>query len=687
MDRCTGSNTGLTQVSFLPPAVFKVLLTTFIFLIFPHTSQGIPSLPSPSLEEQRELYQDAKDALKVNKQNHYRHALTKMGDYPLKHYLEAMELFKRLNSFPRYDVRIFLAQHDGTPIATRLRYRWLEALRKRDRWQDYLLDYQAKTATIAQQCYYQLARIRDGGKTQLTTETKPIAEAIKLWSVGKSQPKGCDKLFGVLIKHNHITEDIAWQRYTNAIFNHEYQLARYLQRFFTTPSYQTLADKFYRIDRNHRAVGDYKFFSQHALKSNSVEIHNVISHGLRHLARVDAISALKYWGRYRQTHPFSPTQTNRIITALVKGLYDQDHVASADIYLSDNLEFVDSKLVEWRTREAMRKADWQGVLKWIALMPEELRQDDRWKYWTYRTQQLASTTEPKKLAARPSDAANNNTYEILSIDRSFYGFMSSEWLGNGYSMAHRKTSVTPEQISELEKLPGIIRTRELLHHKEYLYARREWRQATRNFSEKQWITAAHLSRQWQWHNGAITSMIRAGYWDDVDLRFPLAFKKEFEDNAQQTNVPIHLLFAVARQESALSHDVTSPAGAKGLMQLMPATAKQTARKNGVRYRNSNDLFKPATNIALGSRYYREMLERFDNNRILATAAYNAGPHRVDRWLEQTESKLPFDAWIETIPYKETRNYVQNVLAFSIIYAHHLGNHERILSKQEKDQLL
>jgi peptidoglycan lytic transglycosylase len=681
MDRCTGSNTCLTQVSFLSSTVVKALLATFAFLIFPHTSQGATSIPAPSLEEQRELYQDAKNALKVNKQNHYQHALRKMGHYPLKHYLEAMELFERLNSFPRYDVRTFLAQHDGTPIATRLRYRWLEALRKRDRWQDYLLDYQAKTATTAQQCYYQLARIRNG------EETKPIAEAIKLWSVGKSQPKGCDKLFGVLIKHNHITEDIAWQRYTNAIFNHEYQLARYLQRFFTTPGYQTLADKFYRIDRNHRAVGDYNFFSQHALKSNSVEIHNVISHGLRHLARVDAVSALKHWGRYRQTHPFSPTQTNRIITALVKGLYDQDHIASADIYLSDNLKFIDSKLVEWRAREAMRKADWQDVLKWIALMPEELQQDDRWKYWAYRTQQLASTIEPEKLTGQQPDAANNNTYEILSIDRSFYGFISSEWLGNGYSMAHRKTSVTPEQTSELEKLPGIIRTRELLHHNEYLYARREWRQATHNFSEKQWITAAHLSRQWHWHNGVVTSMIRAGYWDDIDLRFPLAFKKEFEDNAQQTSVPIHLLFAVARQESALSHDVTSPAGAKGLMQLMPATAKQTARKNNVRYHNSNDLFKPATNIALGSRYYREMLERFDNNRILATAAYNAGPHRVDRWLEQTESKLPFDAWIETIPFKETRNYVQNVLAFSVIYAHHLDNHKRILSEQEKDQRL
>tara|TARA_R110001592_G_scaffold260282_1_gene524686 strand:- start:4898 stop:6934 length:2037 start_codon:yes stop_codon:yes gene_type:complete len=678
MDQCTESNTRLQQESLLLSALRNLLFATLIFIALPHYAQGSEG---PSLEKQRELYQEAKHALRVSNQTHFRHALTKMGDYPLKHYLEAMALFDRLNSYPRHDVREFLSQHEGSPIAAMLRYRWLQTLKKRDRWQDYLIDYNAQTASTEQQCHYQLARFRDGEKTQ------SIAAAIKLWAVGKSQPKGCDKLFGILIKNNHITEAIAWQRYTDAIFNHEYQLSRYLQRFFTTPNYQELADKFYRIDRDHRVVGDYQFFSQHYVKTNSEEIHNVITHGLRHLAYVDAVSALKHWGRYRQIYPFNPTQKNQIITALVKGLYDQDHAASADIYLADNLDFVNTSLLEWRTRESMRKANWQEVLLWIGHMPKELQQDDRWKYWTYRAQQLATATESNTPKTKTPKTVNSGTYETLSIGRSFYGFISSEWLGNDYSMAHRGTTVTPEQLAALETLPGITRTRELLHQKEYLYANREWRQATRNFSESQWITAAHLSRQWKWHNGVVTSMIQAGYWDDIDLRFPLAFKKYFEKNAQKTGVPIHLLFAVARQESALSHNVTSPAGAKGLMQLMPGTAKQTARKNNIRYRNSNDLFKPSINIALGSSYYQEMLERFDNNRILATAAYNAGPHRVSRWQKETEGKLPFDAWIETIPYKETRNYVQNVLAFSVIYAHHLDNHQKILSDKEKQQSL
>lgn len=662
MDRCTGLSARNFQISSL-------LLFALLFVV--------PSLSiagSLSLNEQREFYQEAKIALSKGDLSKYKSTLSRIGNYPLRPYLEYTELSERLRRLPKRDVQNFLSKNDGTPIASSLRYRWLETLRSKDHWQDYLRDYQPNRATTAQQCYYHLARIRHGDPSDA------IPEGLKLWSVGKSQPSGCDKLFGWLIDNNQITESIAWQRYTSSVLNHQYKLARYLQRFFTSTRYKELAEKFYSIDRNHRLVGDYTFFNKYTLKNNSQEVYEVITHGLRHLARVDATTALKHWSRYQQIHNFTPTQKNQIVTALVKGLYAQEYVTSSDSYLIDNLEYVDVALLEWRAKEAMREASWDDVLQWIDHMPNELQQDNRWRYWKTRALQLSTTTANKR--PPPKD----DTYEQLSVTRSFYGFLASEWLGYDYSMANRKTAVSSEQIAQLEQLLGFISTRELIYHDEYFFARREWRHATRNFNETEWLTAAHLAQRWQWHNGVITSMISAGYWDDIDLRFPLAFKENFERHANKTGVPIHLLYAVARQESALAHDVNSPAGAKGLMQLMPATAKETARKNNVRYRGSHELHEPEMNITLGSRYYSEMLKCFDNNRILATAAYNAGPHRVDRWLKDTDNKLPFDAWIETIPYRETRNYVQNVLAFSMIYARHLNSQERILSAQEKSQL-
>ena len=135
------------------------------------------------------------------------------------------------------------------------------------------------------------------------------------------------------------------------------------------------------------------------------------------------------------------------------------------------------------------------------------------------------------------------------------------------------------------------------------------------------------------------------------------------------------------------HTAKSPAGAMGLMQLLPSTAQQTAKKNGLSF-SKNDLLTPEKNITLGSHYLNHLLDVFDGNRILVAAAYNAGPSRVKQWLNKgKDAQLPYDVWIETIPFKETRGYVQNVLSFSVIYAYRLGQKQRFITPQEAVQQL
>ncbi len=135
------------------------------------------------------------------------------------------------------------------------------------------------------------------------------------------------------------------------------------------------------------------------------------------------------------------------------------------------------------------------------------------------------------------------------------------------------------------------------------------------------------------------------------------------------------------------HTAKSPAGAMGLMQLLPTTARQTARKNGLRFAK-NDLLTPEKNITLGSHYLNHLLDEFDGNRILVAAAYNAGPNRVKQWLNKDkDDQLPYDVWIETIPFKETRGYVQNVLSFSVIYAYRLGQKQSFITTKEAVQHL
>jgi len=172
-----------------------------------------------------------------------------------------------------------------------------------------------------------------------------------------------------------------------------------------------------------------------------------------------------------------------------------------------------------------------------------------------------------------------------------------------------------------------------------------------------------------------------GDWDDLSIRFPVNYEDIVEKNARRQGLPASLIFAIARQESAWQFDAHSRVGARGLMQIIPATAKETAKTIGVRY-SKNKLFDPAYNITLGSAYIRGLLERFDNNRALAAASYNAGPHRVDQWKAHSKAQLPIDIWIDIIPFKETRRYVRNILSYEVIYNYRRGKKRPLLTQDE-----
>ena len=141
--------------------------------------------------------------------------------------------------------------------------------------------------------------------------------------------------------------------------------------------------------------------------------------------------------------------------------------------------------------------------------------------------------------------------------------------------------------------------------------------------------------------------------------------------------------AIARRESAFFPRAVSGAGAKGLMQLMPSTARSVARS--LQQRDlSKELFEVDSNVALGGAYYRQLLDRYNNNRVLSLAAYNAGPHRVTRWLNDESDKLPVVQWIETIPFRETRAYVQGVLAYNVVFRKLRNQPAQLLTQAEME---
>ena len=632
-------------------------------------AKDIPQAQDARLAQQRTLYGKVKKSLDRGSTRLFEQHQKQLQGYALFPYLEYSKIAHRLSLSDEPAIDKFLADYPDIWLSARLRRNWLKLLYSKRQWQHYIDYYRESATNTDAACHLNFARYQIG-------EKQPALDGgLKLWLVGKSQPKACDPLFRLLIAEQRISDDVAWQRYSLAILNHEYRLGRYIERFFTSDKYRKIARNYVSLDRRPARVGEYRLFA-----AKSPEILAIIEHGIRHLAKQNATLALKHWARYLQSHPFDEDARRRVLPALVKGLHRQGYDIVAAEYLHEQLAIADVSLLEWQLRYSLEKGDWEAVTYLIKSLPEEIRGQQKWRYWQARAL-ILHTTDVNDI-----DIAKT-TFRELSRFRSFYGFLASDWVDNPYRMQHQPTPISTQELAMMEMLPGIQRTRELLFHQQNLNARREWYALSKQFTSREWQTAAYIAQKWRWHGQAILAMAKAEYWDDIDLRFPLVFRREFERHAQQQGLPLPLLFALARQESAFRPNVTSPAGARGLMQLMPATAKEVASKHKIRYRRRNQLFDPNINIHLGSQYYRDVLRRFSGNRILATAAYNAGPHRVKRWLKKSAQTLPFDAWVETIPYKETRQYVQNVLAFAVIYSHHLKRDDPFLSAQERAGLL
>lgn len=618
----------------------------------------IPADVDPSRLEQRQQYKEAVRLIQLGRKSEYRKLMLLLEDYPLYTYLQYEEIVRNFATTHKNEIISFVEQYKETPLARELMRDWLVYLGKRGLWYRYSKSYEEAYSTSSLECYkgYSLYRL---GQHQAAFE---VAE--KLWVVGHSQVNECDQLFQAWQQAGQLTPEVAWQRFDKSLDGNNLRLAKYLTRYLSNQD-RTQATFYKRVYTNPAIVARYSTFEK-----DTDENRKLIIKGVGRLARSDTPAALKHFTHYNNTHSF--TQNERQAMQLMLGIRLTRQ--------SDNLEQLSSlpsevthhpDLLEAILRNRLKHQDWAAVLSYIDLLPEDSRKHPRWQYWKARALFLSDEPTEKDQGLE--------LFRSLSASRTFYGFLSADIIGTPYQFEHVQAELDRSTVHSLEQLPGMQRSLELYALKERTRARREWMYASRNFTDDEHIMAADIATRSGWHKQAIQSMINARAWDDLNTRFPMAFRELFRTNAARSDIPVHWSLAIARQESAFMPDAQSGSGALGVMQLMPATAKATARKLGVRYRSSRQLLDPETNIKLGSAYLSMMLKRFNNNRILASAAYNAGPTRVTRW---KDGSLPFDTWIEIIPFKETRQYVQNVLMFSTIYGRHMNEENPLIYQHE-----
>ena len=332
------------------------------------------------------------------------------------------------------------------------------------------------------------------------------------------------------------------------------------------------------------------------------------------------------------------------------------------------------EIFHWRLRTALKNKDWQRLNRWTKDEPPEIPSVKyRWIYWRGRALEKIGDIEKA-----------NESYASIADQRDYYGFLAADRIGAKYQMNHYPLPEDLEAKNKISHLPGIRRARELFVLYGDYRARREWQHALRSMTNYQKQIAAQLASEWGWYDRAIFTMSAAHAYNDLELRFPITYRDDIEKYAKKRNLDTAWIFALMRSESAFMEKVKSPAGALGLMQIMPATGRLTARKIGMKKFRTSDLLVAKKNIALGTAYMKEMQDKFNGSHMLATAAYNAGPGRSVKWSPKKGCKEP-DIWIEQIPFNETRAYVKRVIFYASIYDWRLG-HEVIPLKQRMNAI-
>ncbi len=614
---------------------------------------------SMPISEQRALFKKADIALKKGQYRRFSSIANKITDYPLYGYLQYDYLRKRLNRTDESKIEHFINTYDDSPIAGRMRQKWLRNLARNKDWDKFLAHYQPGGGTKSR-CTYAHALY----STSQVDRANEVAES--LWLVGKSQPKTCDVVFKLWQKNGGITREHLWERVRLAMNKGQVSLVKFL------------AKRMNKTDRNW--VNHWRKMRRRPAENLLRKVYQedspipnmIVRYGIKRLARRDVDAAADFWETIRDRHikqtPVEAAKIDRFIA--LRGAY-QNHPRALE-WLG-NIASPNEMIQEWRIRAALAQQDWWAALHWIEALPEKERITDQWRYWRARILELQSDSLPAL------QMASERLYSELSEQRSFHGFMAADRLGSSYELKSNPLDFAPKTLDKIAKLPGIVRAKELFFLGRIIDARREWTRATRTLNKLDLQKASLLASQWGWHDRAIFTVARGSHFSDLELRFPMAYKNIVLSQSKKNNVEAPWVYGVLRQESAFMADARSGAGAMGLMQLMPGTGRLTARHLNFRIRSNRDLLNVNTNIRLGSAYLRRMLDRNEGNGVLATASYNAGPNRVKKWLPNQD--MPSDVWVDTIPYKETRSYVKRVMSYTVIYDNKLTGKPSLMSSR------
>ena len=644
--------------------VLAALAATFATVACAQSPATVPATPSRALPAAPLDTQLARVRMAIDAAERGQFNASEFADlarHPLYGWIEYASLRRGIDTLSSQQAQDFLGRHGRDAVGEAFRELWLAATARREDWRPFLAAWKPTIKSVGLRCTELNARQALG-----RADSKWISDAQAIWrSTGNALPDECNAPFAVLAAKGGLTDTLRWQRVDAAAAEGLPAVMRSAARGLPATE-RALAD-------------DYAAFleavHERALAWPTTErSRRIASHGLARLGKSVPVAAETQLPKFASALGFSDEDRGRVLyqAALwTVASYEPESARRLDAVPTASY---DDRLHEWRAREAISRSDWHAALAAIRRMGSKQRSDSRWQYFEAR------------LAERTGDKAGaDRLYREAAKKPEFHGFLAADRIDQAYALCPWLPTDGAAAKDTIARDQAIVRSMGLFKLQRSGWAVREWDEAMARFDDAQRRMAVEVAQRHGWFDRAVFALGKdpAGTPrpDELrlyHLRFPLHHDATIRREAAKNRIDPAWVAAEIRAESVFNPAARSSANAMGLMQVLPATGAAVARRIGATWGGAESLYDPDTNIVLGSAYLRQMLDAYGGQPYFAIAGYNAGPAPLNRWKSQRPGMDP-DFWIETISYKETRDYVARVLAFSVIYDWRLNGDALTLS--------
>ncbi len=624
-----------------------------LMLALASAALGVQAAPSRP-QTQDELFLAARAAVHAGDYAKLANYDAQLQGSILEPYVEFWLLRRRLDEAPAEQVRDFLARQEGSLVAEQMRKEWLKVLGKRQQWDLFRSESPLLVSDDNEiACYALQARWQQN-------DASALAEVRAQWYAPRDLPEGCVPLAEALIANGQFTKRHVWERIRILLE------AGVVSAAWRTAEYLPTREALDRGQLFGVAAGPKRYLDDRKKDLTRRQTRELTMFAVHRLARSDPLAAAAYW-EPKLRAKFSAEERGYVWGQLAlqsarhnlpEALKWYGYAEAASAPLSD-------EQLAWRMRAALRQGNWNEVKVTSGMMSPLQRNEPAWIYWQGRAAEaLGNAVEARTLFAR------------IAGEHHFYAQLAAEELGVSFSVPPKGYTPTAEEVASIARRPGFQRALALYRLGQRFESAREWIWSIRGMDDKELLAAAELARQNEMFDRAINTADRTLALHDFSVRYLAPYRDALGENARAQQLEEAWVLGLVRQESRFISAVKSSAGAAGLMQLMPATAKWVARRMRMQDYSWARVTDAGVNAALGTYYLRHVLDDLDGSPVLAAAAYNAGPGRARKWRDTHE--LEGAIYAETIPFNETRDYVKKVMNNTMYYAAMLGGQVRSL---------